>query len=340
MRRCDQDLRPTLLDGTQGGRGVLLVKQGPPGHPARCAMAIHYIECVLALVEPQHDPPFFRRSRMSASSTPARRLQYDPARRRQRRTDSNMHALCRARAPVRPSAASLGTSRHRGPRTTRDENLAMTKTTIAGAAEDGLGDVRRRALVPTAPREPHYALATLRAAERAGAHCLVLLATTNAAPCPLSWSRSSARLKGRETPLGSTSTTTPSARSPTLLAAVAMASRRFRVTMTLRSAPAGTRTLSSLPSIPSLVLNLAAHCTRRSPCASWRDFSRCSVGAWPNRSRGTRSPLGDSAFAHKGCMHVSPCSSIPNTYLHNRRPAAVGNHGACDLGSGRKSNVL
>src|SRR5437667_204501 len=77
--------------------------------------------------------------------------------------------------------------------------------------------------------------------------------------------------------------------------------------------------------IPSLVLKLGLDCIPEPSLRELRDLSRF-VSELANRTPWSSQPyVGDSAFAHKGGMHVSAVVKHPETY-ENIEPEAVGNH--------------
>jgi 2-isopropylmalate synthase len=92
--------------------------------------------------------------------------------------------------------------------------------------------------------------------------------------------------------------------------------------------------------IPSLVLKMAVDCIPEPNLRELRDLSRF-VSELANRKPWTSQPyVGDSAFAHKGGMHVSAVLKHPETYEHVN-PEAVGNHRRVLVSElSGKSNIL
>src|SRR5204862_7997898 len=77
--------------------------------------------------------------------------------------------------------------------------------------------------------------------------------------------------------------------------------------------------------IPNLVLKLGLDCIPEPNLRELRDAARF-VAELANRTPWSSQPyVGDSAFAHKGGMHVSAVQKHPETYEHID-PQAVGNH--------------
>src|SRR5438874_2437731 len=122
------------------------------------------------------------------------------------------------------------------------------------------------------------------------------------------------------------------------LAAVAEGVGQVQATMHGFGERCGNANLVSL--IPSLVLKLRVDCIPESSLRELRDVSRF-VSELANRKPWDAQPyVGDSAFAHKGGMHVSAVLKHPNTYEHID-PAAVGNRRRVLISElAGKSNVL
>src|SRR2546430_8659071 len=183
-----------------------------------------------------------------------------------------------------------------------------------------------------------YALATLRSAEAAGAHWLVLCDTNGGTLPPDLVAVLQVVTKHVKTPLGIHVHNDAECAVANSLAAVAEGVGQVQGTMNGFGERCGNANLVSL--IPSLVLKLQLDCIPESTLRELRDVSRF-VSELANRKPWDAQPyVGDSAFAHKGGMHVSAVLKHPNTYEHID-PAAVGNHrrGLISELAG-KSNVL
>ena len=77
--------------------------------------------------------------------------------------------------------------------------------------------------------------------------------------------------------------------------------------------------------IPNLVLKMKVRCLPEANLSELRDVSRF-VSELANRQPWQHQPfVGDSAFAHKGGIHVSAVLKHPETYEHID-PELVGNH--------------
>src|ERR687892_582903 len=152
-----------------------------------------------------------------------------------------------------------------------------------------------------------YALATLKAAAEAGAHWLVLC-DTNGGTLPAD------------------------------LVAVVPGVDQVQGTFNGFGERCGNANLVSL--IPTLVLKLGLDCIPAAHLRELRDLSRF-VSELANRKPWSAQPyVGDSAFAHKGGMHVSAVQKHPDTYEHVD-PEAIGNHRRVLVSElAGKSNIL
>jgi len=107
------------------------------------------------------------------------------------------------------------------------------------------------------------------------------------------------------------------------LAAVAEGVGQVQGTMNGFGERCGNANLVSI--IPSLVLKMGIDCIPEAHLRELRDVSRF-VSELANRKPWDAQPyVGDSAFAHKGGMHVSAVLKHPETYEHID-PRLVGNH--------------
>jgi 2-isopropylmalate synthase len=77
--------------------------------------------------------------------------------------------------------------------------------------------------------------------------------------------------------------------------------------------------------IPSLVLKMGVDCIPEAHLRELRDVSRFVSELANRKPWGAQPYVGDSAFAHKGGMHVSAVLKHPETYEHID-PERVGNH--------------
>jgi 2-isopropylmalate synthase len=340
MRRLIKIYDTTLRDGTQG-EGVSFSMEDKVRLATRLdALGIHYIEGGWPGSNPK-DLRFFRRMQDVAFKH-ARLAAFSMTRRAGVRpeADTNMQALVDAGAPV---ATIVGKSWDfhvtEALGTTRDENLAMIADTIAWLRpkmDEVMFDAEHFFDGFRANRE--YALATLKAAESAGAHWLVLC-DTNGGTLPAQLVEILREVqKAVRTPLGIHVHNDAECAVANSLAAVAEGVAQVQGTMNGFGERCGNANLVSI--IPSLVLKLRLDCIPENNLRELRDVSRF-VSELANRKPWDSQPyVGDSAFAHKGGMHVSAVLKHPNTYEHID-PAAVGNHRRVLISElAGKSNVL
>ena len=340
MRRLIKIYDTTLRDGTQG-EGVAFSMEDKVRLTTRLdAVGVHYIEGGWPGSNPK-DLRFFRRMQ-DVTLKQAKLAAFSMTRRAggSAETDPNMQAVVAAGTPV---ATIVGKSWDfhvtEALGTTREENLAMVGDTIAflrPKLEEVLFDAEHFFDGFRANRE--YALATLRAAEQSGAHWLVLC-DTNGGTLPAQLVEILREVqKVVRAPLGIHVHNDAECAVANSLAAVAEGVGQVQGTMNGFGERCGNANLVSI--IPSLVLKLRLDCIPENNLRELRDVSRF-VSELANRKPWDAQPyVGDSAFAHKGGMHVSAVLKHPNTYEHVD-PAAVGNHRRVLISElAGKSNVL
>ena len=325
MRRLIKIYDTTLRDGTQG-EGVSFSMEDKVRLTTRLdALGIHYIEGGWPGSNPK-DLRFFRRMQ-DVMLKHAKLAAFSMTRRAggTAEADPNMQALLDAGAPV---ATIVGKSWDfhvtHALDTTPDENLAMIADTIAylrPRVEEVMFDAEHFFDGFRANRD--YALATLRAAEAAGAHWLVLC-DTNGGTLPHELTAILRVVKTHvRTPLGIHVHNDTECAVANSLAAVEEGVGQVQGTMNGFGERCGNANLVSV--IPSLVLKLGLDCIPEPNLRELRDVSRF-VSELANRKPWSSQPyVGDSAFAHKGGMHVSAVQKHPETYEHVD-PEAVGNH--------------
>jgi 2-isopropylmalate synthase len=317
----------TLRDGTQG-EGVSFSMEDKVRIAQRLdALGIHYIEGGWPGSNPK-DLRFFKRvqgavfktakiSAFGATRRPGVRPQEDP----------NLQALVEAGPPVVTIfgkswdfhvTAALGT--------TLPENIAMIGDSIAYLLkhfEEVIYDAEH--FFDGFKRNRDYALATLRAAEAAGAHCLVLC-DTNGGCVPgeiAAILREVKRIVRPESPLGIHVHNDTECAVANTLAAVAEGVNHVQGTINGYGERCGNANLVSI--IPNLMLKMGLESIPRENLRDLRDVSRF-VSELANRKPWAAQPyVGDSAFAHKGGIHVSAVLKHPDTYEHVD-PESVGNH--------------
>ncbi|HEY7520673.1 MAG TPA: citramalate synthase [Methylomirabilota bacterium] len=325
MRRLIKIYDTTLRDGTQG-EGVSFSMEDKVRLATRLdAVGIHYIEGGWPGSNPK-DLRFFARMQ-DVSLKHAKLTAFSMTRRAggTAESDANMQALIAAGAPVATivgKAWDFHVSHALG--TTLEENLAMVRDTIAflrPKMDEVLFDAEHFFDGFRANRE--YALATLRAAESAGAHWLVLC-DTNGGTLPADLVQILRVVKATvKTPLGIHVHNDAECAVANSLAAVAEGVDQVQGTINGYGERCGNANLVSI--IPSLVLKMGIDCIPDAHLRELRDVSRF-VSELANRKPWDAQPyVGDSAFAHKGGMHVSAVLKHPETYEHIA-PELVGNH--------------
>jgi 2-isopropylmalate synthase len=325
MRRLIKIYDTTLRDGTQG-EGVSFSMEDKVRLATRLdAIGIHYIEGGWPGSNPK-DLRFFARMQ-DVTLKHAKLAAFSMTRRAggTAESDANMQALITAGAPVATivgKAWDFHVTQALG--TTLEENLAMVGDTIAflrPKMDEVLFDAEHFFDGFRAHRD--YALATLRAAESAGAHWLVLC-DTNGGTLPPDLVEILRVVKAAvKTPLGIHVHNDAECAVANSLAAVAEGVGQVQGTVNGFGERCGNANLVSI--IPSLVLKMGIDCIPDAHLRELRDVSRF-VSELANRKPWDAQPyVGDSAFAHKGGMHVSAVLKHPETYEHIN-PELVGNH--------------
>ncbi|OGK92019.1 MAG: citramalate synthase, partial [Candidatus Rokubacteria bacterium RBG_16_73_20] len=325
MRRLIKLYDTTLRDGTQG-EGVAFSMEDKVRLASRLdALGVHYIEGGWPGSNPK-DLRFFRRMQ-DVPLKHARLAAFSMTRRAGGTADSdpNMRALLDAGAPVATIVGKtwdFHVSHALG--TTPEENLAMIADTIAylrPRVEEVMFDAEHFFDGFRANRE--YALAALAAAEGAGAHWLVLC-DTNGGTLPHDVAAIVRAVRERvKAPLGVHMHNDAECAVANSLAAVAEGAGQVQGTINGFGERCGNANLVSV--IPNLVLKLGLDCIPAPNLRELRDVSRF-IAELANRKPWDAQPyVGDSAFAHKGGMHVSAVQKHPETYEHVD-PEAVGNH--------------
>jgi len=340
MHRIVKLYDTTLRDGTQG-EGVSFSMEDKVRIVTRLdAIGIHYIEGGWPGSNPK-DMRFFRRIQDVALKH-AKLAAFSMTRRAGgvAESDANMQALVEAGTPV---ATIVGKSWDfhvtHALGTTLPENLAMIGDTIGylrGHMEEVIFDAEHFFDGFRANRE--YALETLRAAASGGAAWLVLC-DTNGGTLPGELAEIVREVKRQvRAPLGIHVHNDAECAVANSLAAVAEGIDHVQGTINGYGERCGNANLVSI--IPNLVLKMKLGCIPETNLRELRDLSRF-VSELANRKPWSAQPyVGDSAFAHKGGMHVSAVQRHPETYEHVD-PAAIGNHRRVLVSElAGKSNVL
>lgn len=183
-----------------------------------------------------------------------------------------------------------------------------------------------------------YAIECLKSAEQAGVDCLVLC-DTNGGTLPYEIEKIIKEVKKEiKTPLGIHAHNDSDCAVANSLIAVLNGAIQVQGTMNGFGERCGNANLCSV--IPNLQIKLGFHCIDESMLRNLTEISRF-VYEIANLTPFKRQPfVGESAFAHKGGVHVSAVRKKPETYEHIR-PDLVGNRQrilVSDLAG--KSNIL
>ncbi|MBN2373354.1 citramalate synthase [bacterium] len=187
-------------------------------------------------------------------------------------------------------------------------------------------------------KNPEYALKTLLAAEEGGADCLVLC-DTNGGTMPFEVERVISEIQGKvKTPLGIHTHNDSEMAVANSIMAVKMGVRHVQGTINGYGERCGNANLCSI--IPNIQIKMGLECILPDQLKTLRETSRF-VSEIANLKHWEHQPyVGDSAFAHKGGIHVSAIRKNKWTYEHID-PELVGNHQRILISelSGR-SNIL
>ena len=169
---------------------------------------------------------------------------------------------------------------------------------------------------------PEYAIKTLQAAEQAGVDCIVLC-DTNGGSMPTEVGKIVKKVKSLiKTPLGIHTHNDSECAVANSLVAVANGVVHVQGTINGFGERCGNANLCSI--IPALKLKLNKQCVSDEQLQNLRITSRYIyelANMIPNKHQAY---VGNSAFAHKGGVHVSAIQRHPETYEHIR-PEIVGN---------------
>ncbi len=167
-----------------------------------------------------------------------------------------------------------------------------------------------------------YAVRTLIAAQEAGADCLVLC-DTNGGTLPSEMETIIKRVKTRiKAPFGIHAHNDAELAVANSLLAISLGAVQVHGTINGYGERCGNANLCSI--IPALSLKLGVKSVPAGSLARLRDLSRY-VDELANMPHRKRQPyIGDSAFAHKGGVHVDAVAKTPLTYEHIV-PEQVGN---------------
>jgi len=315
----------TLRDGTQG-EGVNFSMEDKVRIAKRLdQFGVHYIEGGWPGSNPK-DVRFFqemqgitlRNAKLAAFGS--NRKPNTPA-----AADPNLKRLVEARTPVTTIyGKSWDFQVKEALNTTLEENLAMIADSVAfllPSFEEVIYDAEH--FFDGFKSNKEYALKSLLAAEAAGAKCLVLC-DTNGGTMPYDLVEIIREVKKRvKAPLGIHVHNDGDCAVANSMAAVLEGVDHVQGTINGVGERCGNANLVSI--IANLMLKLKFEAVPKEKLSELRDLSRF-VSEMYNRQPFQHQPyVGDSAFAHKGGMHVAAVTKHPDTYEHVN-PELVGNH--------------
>jgi len=224
-------------------------------------------------------------------------------------------------------------------RTTLEENLAMIADSVRyfkQAGKEVIYDAEH--FFDGYKDAPEYALATLQAAQDAGADMLVLC-DTNGGTMPAEIGRIVTAVRQKlKCPIGIHTHNDSGVGVANALAAVEAGATQVQGTLNGYGERTGNCNLTTV--VPCLALKMGVACIPKEKVRHLRELSNF-VDDLANVRPDIRQPfVGASAFAHKGGMHVNAVEKLARSYEH-LEPEAVGNRRrvlVSDL-SGR-SNIL
>ena len=207
--------------------------------------------------------------------------------------------------------------------TTLEENLAMIADSVAFLCDRGFPVIYDAEHFFDGYRaDPAYALATLRAAAGAGA-ALVVLCDTNGGSLPDAVAEAVRTVREQlAVPIGIHTHNDAELAVANSLAAIGAGAVHVQGTINGYGERCGNANLCSI--IPTLELKLGKRCLPAGSLAHLTEAARF-VGEIANRALETgQAYVGQSAFAHKGGVHVSAMRRSPIAYQHID-PELVGN---------------
>ena len=330
----------TLRDGAQAEDVNFSVEDKVRVAHALDSLGIHYIEGGWPGSNPR-DVEFFSKMKKEKFKT-SKLAAFGSTRRRgiKAKDDANVKALLKAETPVITIVAkSWKFQVTEALRVSLEENLDMISDTISHLKKrTGTVFFDAEHFFDGYKDDPVYAFKALRAAEEAGADCLVLC-DTNGGTLPFDVERVVKDvIRKVETDIGIHAHNDSGTAVANSLFAVRQGATQVQGTMNGFGERCGNADLCAI--IPSLKFKMKVDCLPDANIKRLRETSRFLYEI-ANLSQNKRQPyVGDSAFAHKGGVHVSAVVKSSKTYEHIT-PELVGNRQrvlVSDL-SGR-SNIL
>ncbi len=314
----------TLRDGTQGERVAFSAEDKLLVAQRLDDMGFDYVEGGFPDAT-KKDREFFRKaSRLRLRH--AKLAAFTRTRRPRRKVDEDagLRAVLEAAAPVATIVGKASILHVREVlRVPESENLRMIEESCAFAKKHGLEVVfDAEHFFDGYKLDADYALKTLAAARNGGADVLVLC-DTNGGSLPSEVAAAVEAARGQvDAPLGIHTHNDAGLAVATSLTAVQCGCVHVQGTINGYGERCGNADLCSI--LPGIELKLGLHAVGRRNLRKLRDLSRY-VSELANLSHPENLPyVGESAFAHKGGMHIDGVRKLPSSYEHVD-PAAVGN---------------
>ncbi len=208
-------------------------------------------------------------------------------------------------------------------KTTLDENLAMIYDSVKYLTEKGIQVIfDGEHFFDGYKANPDYAMATIKAAEDAGAQTIALCDTNGGMLPSEVQSIIEAVIKGIKTPLGIHAHNDSGLGVANTLVAVNLGVNHIHGTINGLGERCGNADLCAI--IPNIQLKMGIDCLGEQQLEGLTELSRY-VYEICNLNPDNRQPyVGNSVFAHKGGIHVSAMRRHPETYEHIN-PQKVGN---------------
>ena len=200
-------------------------------------------------------------------------------------------------------------------KTTRAENLQLIEDSVAFLVERGRGVIYdAEHFFDGYKADADYAIATLQAAARGGAR-IVVLCDTNGGTLPSEVKCIAAHTRDAvELPLGIHTHNDSGMAAANTVAAVEEGAIQVQGTFNGYGERCGNANLCTV--IPTLELKLNKRCIGRDKVAELMEFSRF-LSEIANVYHDHRQPyVGESAYAHKGGVHVDAMTKNPRCYEH------------------------
>ena len=315
----------SLRDGTQGEGVQLSVADKLKAARLLEELGIRYIEGGWPGSNPR-DAQFFDDAKRSLRLTHAKLAAFGSTRRAgiPCEADSNLQSLIAAETPVITIFGKCWQLHVlEALRISPEENLALIEDSVRYLkqyADEVIFDAEH--FFDGYADDPAYALAALRAAQSGGADYLTLC-ETNGGALPDAISAAVRHVRSELTvPVGIHTHNDSELAVANTLAAVNAGAVLVQGTINGYGERCGNANLVSI--IPILQLKLGLDCVSTAQLAQLRRVSR-SMDELANRIAWSQQPfVGQSAFAHKGGVHVDAVNKNPRTYEHVA-PEAVGN---------------